>query len=88
MIYLRLLASVIIFVSILFFPYWVYLPVLLISMVVFPFFWEAIVFGFLIDVFYGGGVRGLPAFVSPFALLALVLIFVLAPLQERLRLHV
>lgn len=88
MIYFRILASFIILISILILPYWVYLPIILIFMVIFPFFWEAIVFGFLIDVFYGGGVRGLPSFVSPLALLALVLIFVLAPIQERLRLNV
>jgi len=86
MMYLRLFSSAIILFSIAFLPYWFYLVLILASIIVFPFFVEAIVFGFLIDILYGGGVGGL--LLSPFAFGAMVLIFVSMPVQKRLRMHV
>ncbi len=35
------------------FPYWIYLPAIILSMIFLPFYFEAILLGFLIDVLYG-----------------------------------
>lgn len=84
--YKRLLASGIILFAVLFLPYWVYLPLIFISMVLFPLFAEAVVFGLLIDVLYGYGVGG-GEFFAPFGLGALALLLILIPVRERFRLY-
>ncbi|MFZ2763891.1 MAG: hypothetical protein WAX80_02565 [Minisyncoccia bacterium] len=81
----RIIGSVMVFVSILVLPSWVYLPLLLIAILAFPFFWEGILFGFLIDVIYGRGIELIPSLISPFALLALVILIVIMPIKENLR---
>ena len=81
----RVIGSIFVLLSILVLPYWIYIPVLLFSIIFFPFFWEGIIFAFLIDVLYGSGVESLLSFVSPFALSALILIIILLPIRERLR---
>ena len=78
----------IILLAVLFLPYWFYLPLILLGILIFSFFWEGILFGFLIDVLYGWGVTALPSLVAPTALSALVLIIILLPVRERLRFHV
>jgi len=85
---LRALGIAIVLLAILVMPYWVYVPVLLISIFVFPFFWEAILFGFLIDVIYGSGIDGFSSFISPFAFSALISLIILLPVRKRLRAHV
>lgn len=79
----RLLAYIILFLSILFLPFWIYLPLLFVASVIFGFFWEGIVFAFFIEVLYGGG-EGIILF-SPVALSVLVLIILLIPIRKRLR---
>ncbi len=79
----RLSAYIILSLAILFLPFWVYLPLLLLSSIVFRFFWEGIVFAFLIEVLYGVGVRAV--MLSPIALSILALVVVLIPLRKRLR---
>jgi len=53
-----------------------------------PFFWEAIAFGFLIDVLYGGGIGEFSSIFYSTAFMALVLVLVFIPIQKRLRFHV
>ncbi len=84
----RLVALLMLLLAIIFLPYWVYLPLLLAAILVFPVFWEGILFGLLIDVLYGWGVTAWPSLISPAALSALVLVIILLPVRERLRFHV
>jgi len=84
----RALGSAIVLVSIIVLPYWFYIPALFVAIILFPFFWEGILFVFLINVLYGNGMEILPLLVSPFAILVLVVLIILLPLRERLRLHV
>lgn len=84
----RGVSLLILLLAIIFLPYWVYLPLLLAAIVIFPIFWEGIIFGLLIDVLYGWGVTSWPSLISPAALVALVLVIILLPVRERLRFHV
>lgn len=84
----RVLGSVVIFVSILFLPYWVYIPVLFLGAIVFPFFWEGILLVFLIDAVHGGEMRIFSSFVSPLALSLLFMLILLVPIRENLRSYV
>ena len=79
----RLLLDLIIFFSIIFLPYWFYIPLLVASIVVMPFFWEAVFLGFFIDMLYG-----LNVFFSIYALSALVLVALALVFKERLRFNV
>ncbi len=84
----RLLASVLVIFSIILFPYWIYVPALIIVMVIFPFYWESILLAFLIDVLYGEGINSLSSLIFSSALLAVLGLLMLIPLRERLRSHV
>lgn len=84
----RILCSVVILTSILFLPYWVYIPVLFVGIILFPFFWEGIFLAFLIDVIHGGGMKIFPSLISPLALSVLVVLVALLYIRERLRSYV
>lgn len=84
---LRLGSVGLIFLVIVFFPYWVYLPVLGAGIIFFPFFWEAIFLGFLIDVLYGGGVSSASHLFSPMAFAAAVFLAVMLPVRDRIRVY-
>lgn len=84
---LRLGVVLALLLAILFLPYWLYLPLLGGAMIVFPFFWEAILLAFLVDVLYGNGVGGVAGLLSPMAFAATLLLIVLLPLRERIRVH-
>ncbi len=84
----RLIAIILLIVSIIFLPYWVYVPTLIIAMAVLPIFWEGILFGFLIDALYGQRISSLSTLVSSAAFLALIGLLILIPLRKRIRSHV
>ena len=84
----RILCSVVILISILFLPYWVYIPVLFVGIILFPFFWEGIFLVFLIDVIHGNGMKIFPSLISPLALSVLVMLVALLYIRERLRSYV
>lgn len=77
----RLILDITAFICILFLPYWVYLPVLLVNTILFPFYWEGIMFGVLIDAIFG------PARFSIYSvgLAMLLLNVILLPIRSRLR---
>ena len=75
----RIIGSIAILISILVLPFWVYLPVLFIAIIIFPFFWEGILFALLVDTIYGSGIET--------ALYALILLIILIPIRENLRLN-
>ena len=85
---LRFIGYVIVLASILVLPYWIYIPVLLIAMIFFPFFWEGILFAFLIEVIHGSGIEAITSFVSPAALSAVIVLIILLPVRESLRYYV
>lgn len=84
----RVLGSVIILASILVLPYWVYIPVLFIGIILFPFFWEGILLAFLIEVIHSSGNGVLSLLVSPLTLSALIVLIILLPIRKSLRSYV
>lgn len=81
----RLTALTLTLFSIIFLPFWIYLPFLLASMIIFPFFWEGVLLAFIIDILYGRGIVGLPELISPMAFSAMLILMAVVPLRERLR---
>jgi hypothetical protein len=79
----RLAAFVIALMLVVVAPYWVYLPAILLCIIYFPLYIEAIFLGLLIDVVYGRPDVGLLGF--PFGIIAATLIFLAVPLREHLR---
>jgi hypothetical protein len=76
----RALGSIVLLISILVLPYWIYIPILFIAIVLLPFYWEGILFAFLVDILYGSGVET--------GLYALILLVVLLPVRKSLRAYV
>ena len=85
---LRLVSTIAVFLSIILLPYWIYLPLTFIAIVLFPVYWEGIVFGFLIDTLYGGGVEMFPGLFSSFSFISFILLIIVVPIKERIRIHV
>lgn len=79
---IRISLSLITLVLILTTPYWIYLPVLFLAIVLLPFFWEGILYAFIIDILYGAG-EGFYA--TPFALIVFLIMLVLPFIRTRLR---
>ena len=67
-------------------PYWLYVPVILVGIILFPFYIEAMFFGFLIDTLYGSSHGFLWGFY--FALIATLLVYFAVPLRKRFRFNV
>lgn len=82
---LRIIATLIVLVAIFFLPYWAYLPALIALMIVFPFFWEGIVLAYLVDILYGRGIGSVAELISPMAFTSMLLLMVLVPVRDRLR---
>jgi len=79
----RFLITAGVFASILFLPYWIYLPLLFVAIAILPMYWEGIILALLIGEIYGEGLS-LP-FISPIALIALITLIVLLPIRKRVR---
>lgn len=84
----RVLGLVIILVSILVLPYWIYIPMLFIGMLLFPFFLEGMLATFLINVIHGSGMEVLSLLISPLSLSALIILIAMLPIRENLRSYV
>lgn len=82
---MRITFSIIAFILFLTLPYWVYAPFILIGVVIFPLYVEAIIFGLLIDTIYGGAGYGQILFGLPFSIGASLSVFLAVPLRESLR---
>lgn len=63
--------------SILVLPYWIYIPVLFLAIIYFPFYWEGILLAFFADTVYGSEIE--------IAIVALILLIILLPLRDKLR---
>lgn len=81
----RLLWSVIIFISILVLPFWIYIPVLFLGVVFVPFFWEGILFAFLINVVHDSGVDIFSLLTSPITLSVLIALIIFLPIRDSIR---
>jgi len=81
----RILGFVIVLIAILVLPYWIYIPVLFLAILVFPFFWEGILFALLINLVHGGGGDILSLLFSPLALMVLIALIMLWLLRKNLR---
>jgi len=84
----RILCSVVILAFILFLPYWIYIPVLFVGIILFPFFWEGIFLAFLIDAIHGSKMEVFPSLISPLTLSVLIMLVALLFIRERLRSYV
>ena len=65
------------------FPYWIYIPAVVLAIILFPFYWEGILAGFLIDIFYG---HSAPGWLSlyPSAFIGALIVLILLPIREYL----
>jgi len=79
---LRVITVIVLVLSIVLLPYWLYLPALVISMVYFRLFWEGIALAFLVDALYGYG-----TWFShyQFSVYALIIFLILLPIRDNLR---
>lgn len=84
----RIVGILVVIVAILFLPYWLYIPLLFIAIIFYPFFWEGILLALLIEVLHGDNVGVIPSLLSPLALVSLFTVIILMPFRERLRSYV
>ena len=83
----RTLSYFIIILSVIFLPYWIYLFLIALGVFVFPFYFEAIFFALLVDSIYGAPVHFGFILLSPFSLGAAILVLIMLPVREHLRLN-
>lgn len=82
---MRILTSAIILLAVLMLPYWLYLPMLLFAIIAFPFYFEAVLLGLLIDMLYGVHESGILAF--PFGIAMTILVMIAMPTRTYIRFH-
>ena len=73
--------GIVLALSVVFLPYWIYLPLIFLAIILVPFYFEAIVLAFFGEMLYGLGSIRLP-------MLALVLVVIMIFLHDRLRLSI
>ncbi|MDB5194158.1 MAG: hypothetical protein JWN50_172 [Parcubacteria group bacterium] len=83
----RILFDIFLFFLVLYAPYWIYLPALILGIILFPLFWESVLFSLFIDYFYGPHTHSGSIFAFPFAIVASLFTLALIPIKESLRLH-
>ncbi|CAN5151928.1 hypothetical protein BH11PAT1_BH11PAT1_5890 [soil metagenome] len=76
---------VIILVALIAFPFWIYVPLIVVATLYEPFFYEAIIYGFFIDILYGAQTYNSYTLVFPFALGLSILVVTLLPLRQYIR---
>ena len=81
----RIIGSIVVFISILVLPYWIYLPVLFLTIIIIPFYWEGLLFAFLIQILYSDGVGIFSLITSLLVLSTLVVLIAFLPIRENLR---
>lgn len=83
---MRILYSILMTLLIVFTPYWFYLPVMFLGIVIFPMFVEAIVFGVIVDFAYGTPMQG--SFLGfTYGVTSALLVLLAVPLRRHLRLN-
>ncbi len=86
MILRRLLIDISLVLLVLFAPYWLYLPLILLALCLVPLYWEGILLASLIDIIYGAPASGWLDF--PHALVACLVVLATIPLRKRIRINV
>ncbi|MCR4279128.1 MAG: hypothetical protein NUV78_00065 [Candidatus Zambryskibacteria bacterium] len=81
----RIPLTILIFLAILFLPYWIYVPLLFAGVLVLPFFWEGIFFGLLIDTLYAESGLLVSTIIYSFAFWATLILVMMIPVRKRLR---
>ena len=76
---------IMLFVSIIFLPFWIYLPLIFVAIILKEFYWESVVLGFVIDVLYGSGALGMSEFISPIALSYFIIVICVFWIKSGLR---
>jgi len=78
----RIITVIVLVLSIILLPYWIYLPALVIAIIYFRLFWEGIILASLVDILYGYG-----TWFShyQFSVYALFLFLLLLPIRDNLR---
>lgn len=83
----RIISYFILALAILFLPYWIYLPLLLAVIIIWPFYWEGLIFSLVIDFVYGRGLMLWPPRFSV-TVIVLIILIIMLPIRSRLRIHV
>ena len=83
----RNLLTLILFIIIILFPYYIYLPLLTLGIVFIPFYYEAVPLGFLVDALYGPFAHHGLSFSFPVGIFVTVLVLILLPIRERMRFY-
>ena len=81
----RVLGSLAVLISILVLPYWIYIPSLFIAVLVFPFFWEGILFALFINIIYGDEAGIMSLLLSPLVLSVLFALIAILLLRKNFR---
>ncbi len=84
---LRSFATIGILAAVILLPYWLYLPLLGAALIFFPVYWEGIILALFVDVLYGGGIGPVSSLFSPMAFGATVILIIMLPVRERLRIY-
>jgi len=84
---MRIFAVFIIAILVIFAPYWLYLPAILVGIVYFDLFVEGIALAFLIDLFYGRSLYHGFLFGFTFTITAIILVCASVFVREKLRLY-
>jgi hypothetical protein len=81
----RILFDILLVFLVAYAPYWLYLSALVFGIIVFPIFWESIIFSLFVDFFYGSHSHSGSVFAFPFGIVSSALVIALTPLKERIR---
>ncbi len=84
----HVIGSIIVLLSILLLPYWIYIPVLFVAIITVPFFWEGMLFALMIEAMYTVKISIFTPLISPLTVSTLILLIILLPIREKIRLHV
>jgi len=84
---LRILASVLLLISILFMPFWVSVVLALASMVYFSIFWEAIVLFLLSDLLYGVKEAKFSGMIFISFIVAIIVLIIMELLKNKLKFY-
>lgn len=83
----RVISDIAVLFLVIYTPYWVYLPFIFACIIVFPLFWEAVLFGLIIDYFYGPHTASGTLFAYPFAVASALITLAFVFIRERLRIN-
>lgn len=81
----RPLITLLILLTILFLPFYIYLPLLFLACLLLPLYWEAVLLSLLADIFYGSLGLAPSIILKTYSFWTLVLLIALLPLRKIIR---